>query len=1522
MKKFLRVTYYIGGTLLVLLVALIALSQTRLFKSYLRDLLLSESRSALLGTLSLGSIDGNLATGFIINGLSLQVDGQNVLATDRFEIQYDPLTMMLKRVVIPTATITNPHIFVYRSPDGTWNLSGIVKPTPSDTTPSSWKIEIKRVALVHAEITLVDSLAILERHRGLRVQPLQREVDYAHLSLHDVSLVASVYIDGNQQKVIISKLEAASSQPDFQLVQLKGEFFLSKNEVHINNMVVETRNSKVQFDMGISNVDVTHIHALEELEHKPVVLNLVAERLDTKELKQLLYPWIDFLDGDMKFQLKASGTFGDLHVERLSIEIPHSLIQIQGTISNLHHPSDLHLNLVANNNVVSSSDVLRCLPGLQLPDLSYLGEVHYSLAYNGAPTDFHAHLTGTSAVGSFDLGGKMKLQPRTPSYDITALVQNVALGSILKNDHLSSNLNARFALNGSGFNLRTMTAIGKLEIDSSSLNGLPIYHSVVVVDAADGSVSSHLSLSIGSTHGDLSGRVNYLSVDSLLYNYSGRLLSVDLAELLQEKTMESDLSFNVQGAGFVGAMNRRDTVGVQFLRSSYGRIPFDNGEAQFRYVAKNGGADSLHVTSSPADIDVAGKFTPSSFINGMSHTVQLIYDAIAYRAQTIDSVRSSNTENSVPHSFHSPLSSIPIDATFHIAVKDFSPIGSFLHSPMKGSGIFKGTIIGDSINTQLNGQFDVRRFGYRSDTDTLAASTLAVQYAFDGINNKTIFKTIKSSVQAQMQDALINSLVLNRASVQMSIFPDSLPFQIQMLIDSSVAIETGGVAQYVNNKYAVFLPHLQIGLGKCMEENSDTVKFNLGVDGFDICALTVSHESAEATITGLFNPKANSDLSYKMTNFFLTDLKEILRRTSYAESSTSFSGIVDLNGWFRGTLKRPNISVGIRADAVGIDRRESSNSSSSRTVVGRIAAHLGYADRLLDLDIRLHSQPENLLLPPDLLLTGSVPYDLALVSQPEQNLEGKMDLLLQTQHMNLAFLGPFVPELGNLIGTLQCDVKMKGDIDAPQYEGSMAIRDANFLFKPLDIKYSLNGDFVPAGDHIQLQNVVIQNMPEERHVGTMNVAGNLSLAGLQIKSFDLLMNGTLLVMKEENRIQGQSFYGNIFIATGQGGLKWKGNLLSSLVQGEVYTRDAQLILPPDRESQWTRASVVALSYIDDTTKVLPSTINADSDDAPNVSHATTGKPASKQAVAVHTPSFLDGINYDLAIETQGLTQLRFIFNTQTNEELSADLNGRITFNRMANVSRLTGQVEVTDRSYYNFLKKFQASGKLLFTGSLLNPELNVTATYEGTHRRDTTRGVYSALPTSSSQDAIGSTQKVVVTLIITGTRNEPKVKFGITQNDIPRETGEEESDAIAFLLSGQFRDELTDQQRTSLIGSNVGFGLASGMLTGPLSEALRRNTLGYVQSVDVLYYGGQFSSAADIRLTGQVGEAVYRIGGRVLNDPNNTNASVELPMSIITGSPQLRNLIFTLEHRVETLDMADEQRHTTNALRLLYRFSF
>jgi hypothetical protein len=307
-------------------------------------------------------------------------------------------------------------------------------------------------------------------------------------------------------------------------------------------------------------------------------------------------------------------------------------------------------------------------------------------------------------------------------------------------------------------------------------------------------------------------------------------------------------------------------------------------------------------------------------------------------------------------------------------------------------------------------------------------------------------------------------------------------------------------------------------------------------------------------------------------------------------------------------------------------------------------------------------------------------------------------------------------------------------------------------------------------------------------------------------------------------------------------------------------------------------------------------------------------------------SFLDGISYDVGIETQGSTQLRFIFNTQTSEELFADFQGRLYFSRIPGTSRLTGEVDVGNRSYYNFIKRFEATGKLRFTGNVLNPELDVSATYEGKH--DTTNQ-YQTFGACVGPD---KPHQVLVTLHITGTRDEPRTKISL-QTRIPPsldwmnwQCGDEEGNAMAFITLGQYLNELTEQQRTGIgtnLGSSVGFAIGSGVLSGPVSEAIRKNFWGGFQSLDVLYYGGQFGQSADLRVAGQVGEAVIRAGGYVFTgDLGNTNVSVELPMSYVIGVERLHHLILTIERRVEGIQNAEEQRRASDGVRLGYRFTF
>ena len=130
--------------------------------------------------------------------------------------------------------------------------------------------------------------------------------------------------------------------------------------------------------------------------------------------------------------------------------------------------------------------------------------------------------------------------------------------------------------------------------------------------------------------------------------------------------------------------------------------------------------------------------------------------------------------------------------------------------------------------------------------------------------------------------------------------------------------------------------------------------------------------------------------------------------------------------------------------------------------------------------------------------------------------------------------------------------------------------------------------------------------------------------------------------------------------------------------------------------------------------------------------------------------------------------------------------------------QLTGTINISGESNYKFYKEFKASGSLTFVGDPQNPQLNIIAKYEGTHCKNA----------NTSTGDCNESERVIVSLEITGNRLNPKVKIGLATLDqnnreIPRQ-GDVENDAIAFLLTsspntpGQFREDLSAFDRNKL----------------------------------------------------------------------------------------------------------------------------
>jgi hypothetical protein len=1539
-RKFFRITYYLSGIFLFVIIALIGYTQTRSFKTYLRNTLLLESQKSLNGQLQFGSIEGNLLTGFSVDSVSVRGYDGELFSSEHIEFKYDLFGLFFKRIACNNITIVKPQIHIYRSVDGTWNVSRLIKPTQPDTTPFAWTINMKMLKLEHAEVFYRDSLLLYQRQTGISEIPPDSVIDYARIHLSALSLETAAIIQDGKYEMNLRNLEFNANLandtsveehqiPLFVLKHLEGDFLLTEDEVSARNMHIETLNSTLQLDAGMKGVNIASLSDVKELKMKPVDLTFSAKDIDIKELRQFLYPSVDFLDGKLKLHLKASGTFGDLKVENLVVQMPHSYVQLQGRLRNLHSAKNLEMSLQANDNFVAPRDLIDCLPGLNLPDFTFLGPVTYSLTYEGRPLDFNAHVFCSTEAGNIDVDGKMKIAPGDITYSGTVALHSLALGTILQDDKMTSDFNARMTIAGTNFDPHTMTGLAKIEMDSSLINGLTVQQSVLIFDIADGMLRSHVVASVGSGTYELSSSLKFSQQDSSNYNISAKIRSLDLAELLEDKQYVSALSFDLTANGAFGNIARSDTVELDFYRSTFGTENFESGKAKAVFKMRDSLQSNLQVESTIGDLTVDGRFSPVSFFTVWDNSYRLVTEAVAHRFNNLDSLSSQKDSIIAEQKFKpSHVSKFArIESQYRLLVKDFKPFGAFIHVPLSGQGILEGSIIGDSTALHFKGNVSLEEFGLRAGTDTLTTDSAGIQYSFGGLNARTIFQTFDASVETNLKNFTVNDFLFNQLAGRINVKSDSSDYQFMTFIDSTARLRIKGVSRVNDNLMEFEMPEFHVEVGQYVADNENVVQLVLGRDGFRVQSLAMIHESEKALLSGHFSPTGISELYISLRKFNLSNLKQVLYRGPYAKSSVQFGGSLDAVTSFRGSFESPDIVIDLKANGV----RAEDILRNKTQVFGEVESHLAYFEHMLTLLVKFISHPDDPQAPPDLLLSGSLPYEFVLARETPHKLVGQVDLTLKATELNLKVLDPFIPEITDLNGTMLCDMKMKGSIDAPFYEGSMSIKQASFVFDPLGIRYIVNGDLIPAGDQIRLERFTIQNDPEEPlHVGTMKVTGSFNLLGLSLKNFDIVAQGNLKVMSEDKLFAGQKFYGNLFAATSPNGLHWQGDLSSSILSGDVFIKDAQLILPPEREIEFIRASVVNVTFTDDTSKI------ASQEHKSNNGNLKSTRADNKTAIAARVPSpssearhnsFVDGINYDINIETQGPTTLRFVFNTQMSEELFADLQGRLYFNKIPGISRLTGQVEVGSRSYYNFIKRFEATGNLLFTGNVLNPELDISATYEGSH--DTTNQSQ-MLGEYAGPD---KPHKVLVTLKITGTRNEPKTKIALQTRVPPSKDwtnwqgGDEEGNAMTYIFTGQYKTELTDQQRSGIAGTNLGssFGsaIASGMLTGPVSESIRRNLWGGFQSLDVLYYGGQFGESADLRVAGQVGEAVIRAGGRVFTGNfGNTNVSVELPMSYVLGVDGLHSLILTLERRVESLQNVEEQRRASNGVRMFYRITF
>jgi hypothetical protein len=1513
LKRILKIVGISVGAFIFLVILLALFTQTQFFKDRLRVILVSSISTNINGTLHLGTIEGNFLSGFSIDSLAILDDQGIFITTGKITCQYDIVPVFEKRLRMKYLIIERPKIRFIRSSDGKWNLSRIIKPS-NDTVKGKldWVLQFDDVELKNANISLFDSMSLLDSNHW-NMPPSYFE--YHDFSVNDLNIKLNATIKENNIKAKINHLSCYSPESQFELTHFMGDFAVSEKEIIARNAIIQTGKSYIELDASMRGIDIFKGIQLEDLEHDSTRLQFRAKNIDLNELKSFI-PQINFLNGSAFVNLSASGEFGNLTINHLNLKTLRNTLNLSGNISNLHKPDQLYLDVIIGDSKIVPADVPKLLPGLPLPPFKENETLEFATTFIGKPVNFRTRTSLHGMKNGIEITGMLNLESTPPSYDFSFGTSKINLSDYFNIGGIRTLLSTKGTITGCGFSFDDLSTKLDVTIDSSKIQDIHLNNSKITANASQRIIDALVSLKSDGMEAIFNGQAEVSGATLKTVSGNIEFTSLDLSTILDDSLYKSNL--NIQGTFLGDGQTLNDmnaNLNLTLFPSSFRGHNLNVGNVSLSLNQQNINKKQLSIESPISDIFIGGKFELSSIIKTIIHQTDNLIQVIEQHAAPESATTIKKPSLTFRQRNVTPKQNINLN--YKLKIKDLDPVASvFSKIPFNTQAELTGVLYGTENNLSITCDGTIEEFyiGTTKGGTLLKNGTVALK--FDSLTDERTLERVTGKLNVSIDSGLLNAERLNSLKLILDYQNMSGKLNAHCLLDSLYNITIAGNVSVQPHTYALDFDSLTIACNDYSWHNDQDVQLRLNNEGLRIMRGAMRRPLESVSITGVVNSNGIFDLNAVVRNFDLRGLGILLRNPLLSNSEQGLLGKTNIDLHLTGSASAPNISF-----RAGID-----DLYFRQTRIGEITTVIDYENQkaLIDISAKQHNNDTI----PGFTIRGALPINLCFSNITDRFPNEEQHLEIVSDRFNLSILDPILRDFENLSGILRCNVSMAGTPREPKYHGTIALSDVRFLFVPNNINYIVNSELEPSGDQILLKSFLVKNVPEKELSGESNFTGSISIRDFKINSFDVTARGQLLLMTDATRRPNPNMYGLLFTETSSEGLKLQGTLERPYISGTLYINESNLIFPPAKTIETANANL-SLRYIviDDTSKKD----RANERISKFYSENDSNKGSNFRPDEIHTSPLLDRLRYNLSIETRGLTALTMIFTPATGEELYAELDGKINAVNDDGTPNLYGSIEISSRSYYNFFKRFDATGKLKFVGKWDNPELDIQATYEG-YRQTPQASISentSAEQSSSTSTQQSTEQKVIVELKIAGTRFEPKLtmsmKVQLKPGEVPvdwaSKGGDVQSDAISFIVTGKFRDQLTskEQQDFTNLGSVTGTSVASSLLSSIFSDVLKRE-FPYIRRVEVSYLGGNFQAGTSVNVSATAFKGYLRVGGRILNDIGNTNVSYQLSLGEFFNYLRIRNLYLEILRKVEGDNPEDKK--LTNEARIFYRFSF
>ncbi len=1483
------VSFFVGIFILLLIVG--GITQTSTFRNYLREKVVSIVNAEINGKIEIGKIDGTIFTSLIVRDAKLFYLKDTIASIKKVEVKISPLQIFLQKIFVRKVLIEDAKIVLLRDSAGVLNISKAIPSTPPDTSKTEFPFIIKVSEVSLSGITF-----------SLQDETLRNSTNYYdNLNLSDLriknlglTLNAEANINHNEFKTHIDDFYCQTNITNFNIKKISGDFLVNEEELSALGVELQTNRSKLSLLAQLKGYNLFDTFSKSAFKRARANVNLITAPFNFDDLTALI-PAVDMLEGDLEGIINAEGTINDLFVQDLNLKYLQTELNCTGRLKNLDDPSNLLIDAAITNSTLKYENVLLLMPGLTLPQFQNLSTLSVdTLTYKGGIKNFTSRIS--AGLNEGNLNGNVTFDFRKAEMEYQANLNSYNL-DVQPFAHIPLILTSNITMQGSGTNAKTLTSELKVDAARSAVYRNYLNEFLFSANMKNGILDAKCTAAVDSQKLNLEGNLNIQNSDAPEYECSLDAHRLNLARLFSDSALTSsfNLTFSASGEGF-NPNSMMAKLNGRIYDSHFKQKIINEAWLVFSMDTKDEKEKNISLHSTFADAMLSGNFQLTRLIPRLVYESDGISKSFIEKIDTYyplglkkDSLlaktklfRNTPRKKGLQQEAQNEI----FDLNFNIVSRDLSLLSIFADNfQVETEGKLEGKIKSDNASFSLNANasFEYLKF-------VVGENAYIAQKSNGNINLEHPLRDFRlrnfSTNISFTSERVYAAAELKNISVNLSLQNDQLKAAGDVSINSNMK---GSVAFKSNFD----TPTLQINVDTFVYQyndfllrNKEEMQIGFADKILSLKNINLHRGDAELKAEGTLALEGKQDLSIQASKFKGYDI-------SYNLLGMTPENIIDndinVTSKITGTFANPVMDLSVNVNNVTYQKNN----------FGSLKAVFGYKDKNLQTTIKFGDEAKDSLFA-KLLIIGSLPMDLAFGAVPQRFPDNKpLSLTLDSKEFNLAAFGDALPFVNELGGMLNADIKIGGTYAKLNPVGFLKIQDGSFRIEANNLKYTSALQLHFEDQSLILDQMIVANSGNVKNNGTMHGSGKMIFNGLKIVSNEITVNGDLTVLSNDSKSVSPGLYGNLFVGT-DGDIVFKMQSEYSSLSAPVLVKEAELIFPPSQGGFSSNDEKFVYKFVEDTIH-----LTSRQEEIERIINARVAKSINNGA----GEGFFSKFDYDILVKIQNEATVTFILAKEANQKLTSVLNGNIRYKRENGIQYVQGELKLLEGSTLEFIKTFTATGSLKFESEVTNPYLDIVGMYK------------SYYVSSDSTSGTGKEEEVAVKVKLVGALKDLSKTFAQSEtnmavyrgttaitNDQPT-PGLDKSDAIWYIISGKFKNEVTSQDKTT--ASDMFSGTATSFAGSLVGGALNTYLGDVVKSLEFRSSG----NTTKLNLSGRIKKFRYTIGGttNIFQDLSAANILIEYPL--------VENFVIRVERRLSET----ENTFTTemiNELGLKYKFEF